>query len=130
MTVNPKWAHLPNASHIDRILSLSTANAAWADPQRSQWHDWNHELQSSVLNNIQTGRSWRSFEFYSKDIGDSWSPAWYALLALVYFDDCAYMLDSDVGELGILAAFGDQRAILLLPACKILGNHHRINTTS
>jgi hypothetical protein len=29
------------------------------------------------------------------------------------------MLDSDPGELAILAAFGDPRAVLLLSACKV-----------
>ena len=42
------------------------------------------------------------------------------LLALIAYDDCAYMLDSDPGELAILAAFGDPRAVLILPACEIL----------
>jgi hypothetical protein len=42
-----------------------------------------------------------------------------AMLALVAYDDCAYMLDSDPGELAILAKFGDPRAILLLSACKV-----------
>ena len=41
------------------------------------------------------------------------------LLALIAYDDCAYMLDSDPGELAILAKFGDRRAVLLLGACKV-----------
>jgi hypothetical protein len=44
---------------------------------------------------------------------------WDAILALIVYDDCAYILDSDPGELEILAKFGDERAILLLPACKV-----------
>jgi hypothetical protein len=41
-----------------------------------------------------------------------------AIVALIAYDDCAYMLDSDPGELEILAKFGNEKAILLLPACK------------
>ena len=49
-----------------------------------------------------------------------------ALLALCVYDDCAYMLDSDPGELAILAAFGDHRAVLLLPACKVFHSSKEI----
>ncbi len=45
--------------------------------------------------------------------------AWDAIAALIAWDDCAYMLDSNPGELAIIAALGDPRAILLLPACTI-----------
>ena len=43
----------------------------------------------------------------------------YAISALIAYDDCAYMLESEVGELRILAALGDQKAILLVPACLV-----------
>ncbi len=42
---------------------------------------------------------------------------WFAVTALIAYDDCGYMLDSDPGELAMLAKLGDHRAILLLPAC-------------
>jgi hypothetical protein len=60
-----------------------------------------------------------------------WDAAWWAarntpqyaamdaIVALIAYDDCAYMLESDPGELAILAAFGDPRATMLLPACKV-----------
>ena len=38
-----------------------------------------------------------------------------AVLALVAYDDCAYMLESDPGE---LAKLGDPRASLVLAACR------------
>ena len=47
-----------------------------------------------------------------------WEAVYDTLLALIAYDDCAYMLDSDPGELAVLAKFGDRRALLLLPACK------------
>jgi len=40
-----------------------------------------------------------------------------ASFALSVYDECGYMIESEVGELKIIAAFGDPRAILLLPAC-------------
>ena len=85
------WAHLPNAEHIDRILASLKAN-----PQ--QWVDaWN--------------------KIYPAGTTTAWDAVWGAISALIAYDDCAYMLESDVDELRILAALGDQKAILLVPAC-------------
>jgi len=40
-------------------------------------------------------------------------------MVLIAYDDCAYMIESEVDEIKILAILGDQKAILLLPACII-----------
>ena len=49
-----------------------------------------------------------------------WEAGYNVLLALIAYDDCAYMIDSVPGEIAILAKLGDCRAGLLLPACKAL----------
>ena len=46
-----------------------------------------------------------------------WQAARGVSMCITAYDDCGYMLDSDVDELKVLAALGDQKAILLLPAC-------------
>ena len=56
--------------------------------------------------------AWNAASFSSAS-----SSVYDAILALIAYDDCAYMIESEVGELKIIAAFGDPRAILLLPAC-------------
>ena len=43
----------------------------------------------------------------------------FAIIALIAYDDCAYMLESDLGELRMLAKLGDLRAILLLSAREV-----------
>ena len=50
-----------------------------------------------------------------------------AVLALVAYDDCAYMLESDPGELAILAKLGDPRASLVLAACRAV---HSLKTNA
>ena len=55
----------------------------------------------------------------SDDSDSAIGPAMDAIMALIAYDECAYMLDSDLGELGILVKFGDKRAILLLLACEV-----------
>ena len=68
--------------------------------------------------------------------GAAWNAAWVAarnaarnaayygasgaIIALIAYDDCGYMIESEIGELKIIAKLGDQKAILLLPACIVL----------
>ena len=42
--------------------------------------------------------------------------AWGAILALVAYDDCAHMLDSDPDDLRILSKLGSNAATLMIPA--------------
>ena len=114
------WAHLPNAAHIDRVIASAKANpdqweevrpaaryAAWqvvrVQAWDAAWHDMNIQHRQAAWAAGQT---------------DARNTPQYAILALCAYDDCAYMLDSDPGELAILAKFGDHRAVLLLSACK------------
>lgn len=118
------WEHLPNAGHIDRILALAKNRGPWADTNIGDREDA-IRLCGNLLDNGLLRCAWEPLANSHYSLGNSWSPAWCALLALFSFDDCAYMLDSEPGELAILAAFGDKRAKLLLPACKILDNDRR-----
>ena len=134
-----QWGHIPNAAHIDRVLASAKANPdQWAVAWTSVWkeHDkgpvtQNTELVaawSTVWDTAYTqGRHavWSSASSATNE-GVYWDPtrvsarnaAQSAILVLVAYDDCAYMLDSDPGELAILAAFGDPRASLVLAACR------------
>ena len=47
-------------------------------------------------------------------------------LTLAAYDDCAYMIESDVDSIKILAALGAQKAILLLPACIVFNETKEI----
>jgi hypothetical protein len=40
-----------------------------------------------------------------------------SVVALFAYDDCGYMIETEVDEIKMLAKLGDKRAILLLPAC-------------
>ena len=113
------WAHLPNAPHIDRVIASVKAHPdQWVGGRGVAWNtEWD------------AGRSAEWWEVRAEvwAVRTEWATAWReayetlqdALLALIAFDDCGYMLDSDPGELAILAKFGDPRAVLILPACKV-----------
>ena len=81
------WSHLPNAAHIDAILASLKTH-----PEQ-----------------------WNAARGVARDT--EWNAARSAILCLIAYDDCAYMIESEIGELKILVAFGDEKAVLLLPAC-------------
>ena len=115
MTTTP-WAHLPNAVHIDRVIAIANVSPhcravgwdkGWSVAQEKAWNiAWwlaQEEGKWDTMRDKQQSLEWGARQ---------------AMLALCVYDECAYMLDSDPGELAILAAFGDPRAVLLLSACK------------
>ena len=115
------WAHLPNAVHIDRVIAIANVSprcraVGWEAAWNAAWHDMNIQHRQAAWM-----AAWDAVRgmvrVQSRDA--EWDAARDAVLALCAYDDCAYMLDSDPGELAILAAFGDHRAILLLSACKV-----------
>ena len=126
------WAYLPNAKHLDRILE-----------SRNEYFDlWNQDDQQITCG-------------MEKDVYDGkWDEAWYTastslngrlekvwssissraiqmarspILALLVYDDCGYMIDSDPSELSLLAALGDNRAILCLPAAIVFNEIKKIS---
>ena len=125
-----EWANLPNAAHIDRVIASAKANPDhWKGSWSAQDETWNapraeawNAARGMVLVQVRNA-AWdaaRDPIRWKTEWDAAWYFAQYAILALVAYDDCAYMLDSDPGELAILAAFGDPRAILLFGACKAL----------
>ena len=132
------WAHLPNAKHIDWVIASlkvhpekwpAANNAAYNAAKNAAWHAARIAAWAAAwkaASDAAYDAAWTAAidaaRSAARDAG--WDAAWYAasdaILALIAYDDCAYMIESEIGELKIIAAFGDQRAILLLPACIVL----------
>ena len=138
-----EWAHLPNSKHIDWVLASLKAhpekwdvarNAARGEAREVAWYAAWYAAKAAAWD-----AAWdaaldaaRYAAWYATRTA-AWDAAWDAaldaayyaagdaatgaILALIAHDDCAYMIESEIGELKIIAAFGDPRAILLLPAC-------------
>ena len=128
------WAHLPNAGYIDRILeSFKSHPSQWRVACKvmscTVWHTEWVKVRNAIST---TGRD--AIWLNARDT--AWIILWQGnssasdvIAPLIAYDDCAYMLDSEVGELKILAAFGDQKAILLLPACIVFNAIRELNVT-
>jgi len=113
------WAHLPNAKHINWVLASVKAHpkkwkatrTAARSPARAAARAavWN-AARSAAYNAV-----WDAVWGAARNA--AYEAAADAIIALIAYDDCGYMIESEVGELKIIAKLGDQRAILLLPAC-------------
>ena len=113
------WSHLPNAKYIDLALeSLKSHPLLWTDAWNKTYPNGPPAALDAAL-----GAAWNATRnaVWVAAVDATWAAAVDAtrdaILALIAYDDCGYMLESDVDELRILAAFGDPRAILLVPAC-------------
>ncbi len=120
------WAHLPSAASIDRIRDSFKANpACWKDITKFSatrveidvWNDAYDKIDAFI-----------SAEMFNKifSMNQPWTIR-AACMALIVYGECGYMLDSDPGELAILAKLGDERAILLLPACISLAKEKELS---
>ena len=119
MVVN-NWRGHPNEKYINWILSCSKS-----DPM--QWPTNVSNITATI--NARDAANDIIETTPSKEI--VWDQVWYKMIlgpvrsisdplsALIAWDDCGYMIESEIGELEIIAKFGDPRAILLLPACKV-----------
>jgi len=100
------WAHLPNSKHIDWVLA-----SAKAHPKK-----WAAAYDAAC--DEARKAAWDAFDAARTAACDAGrNAAFDAIAALIAYDDCAYMIESDVDEIKILAILGDQKARLLLPAC-------------
>jgi len=125
------WAHLPNAKHIDWVIAslkenpkkwTAANNAARVAAYDTAWEAVYNAARDAARDAARNAAYNAAFlaacnAANNAARGVAYYAAWGTIVALIAYDDCAYMVESEVGELKIIAAFGDQRAILLLPAC-------------
>jgi hypothetical protein len=126
------WDHLPNAKHIDAIIASVEAHpkewaAAW-DAARNAARNAAWNAAYSAACDAARNAEWNAAGGAAADAasGAASSAAYYAargaagdaIIALIAYDDCAYIIDSRPGDLEIFAKLGNEKAMLLLPACK------------
>ena len=113
-----KWAHLPNATHIDWVInSVQTNPYAWGlvvrDAASNAARDAAWDAAGDAAGDAVMDAAWVA----------AWAPARDAVmdtvLALVAYDDCEKYLDMTPDALQVWAVLSnDPATILLLPRCK------------
>ena len=136
------WAHLPNAAHVDRILaSLKKNPEKWSTAWDVAGSAAGYEARDAAWDaagNAARGTAWEAawdtaWEAAWDTAGNAArgtvrdaaraaarDAAWVAVLALVAWDDCAYILELPEDALKVLRAVGNEQAILLSVAANIL----------
>ena len=114
------WAHLPNAIHIDWVIASVRDNLApWEAARNATWNArWDvlrDEARAEAMH-IVSFETWNAVR-KSAEVDMLGLSPWCAIVALMTYDDCAYLISSRVEEVRILANLGCPKAILLLPAC-------------
>lgn len=130
MNEQPKtaWAELPNAEHIDRIIvELKTDYRRWDtawewgesweavadEPRQAAWAATNAATRAAAWESV----VWEAQNAVSDLISHrAWDVAVDAFIALIAWDDCAHLLDTEPEQVRVLGLMGHQPAILLLPA--------------
>jgi len=116
------WAHLPNAVHIDRILASCAAHPdKWEASQTGAWSAAQTAVQTAARNaarNAAWNAAWNASQTAART--GAWSAARTAITALIAWDDCAYMLELPEDALKLLRAVGNEQALLLSAAAKVL----------
>ncbi len=129
-----KWSHLPNAAHIDAVLVslkanpddwVAAADVAWdaaLDAVRiaariAAWDAAQYAALDAALDAARIA-AWEAVRGAAWDaVRDAaWDAVRDAVLALVAYDDCAHMLDSEPDDLRILSKLGSHAATLMIPA--------------
>ena len=141
------WDNLPNAKHIDRVLAFikknpymwdATKNAAWLAAKDEAWYaallsakdeawyaawlaakDEAWYAAKDAVWNAAKDAVWNAARDAAWDAAkdEAWYAARDAVLALIAYDDCVYLLDMKADQVKILALLGQPAAVLLYPAC-------------
>jgi hypothetical protein len=140
------WSHLPNAAHIDRIIAdLQARPEVWAAAWlavKSAAGDAAWDAAWLAARDAAGGAVWLAARLAAGDAarlaergaarlaagGATWDAAGGTVAALVAWDDCAHLLDTDAEHVRILALLGHLPAVLLLPAAIALNKSMTYST--
>ena len=100
------WDHLPNAQHIDRILADVKVNP-------NNWVQALDAVYYAALDAVY-------YAAWDAARNAAWPAAWptagTAILALIAWDEAGDYLSLPADQVQVLAALGDHKAVLILPA--------------
>lgn len=137
-----KWAHLPNAGSIDRIIAHIKANpdgwdAAWdaagdaagevaRAAARAAAREAAREAAGEAAGDAARDAAWDAAWDAARDAAwaAAWDAAWDAIAALIAWDDVAPILDMSEDEARVLSMMGMHAPVLLLPAVIALNTNN------
>jgi hypothetical protein len=126
MTEHTAWSDLPNAKYIDLVIASMKKNpavwsAAWAAAKDTAW-DAAWAVARDAARNAARNAAWYAARNAAWDAARNAArgAARGAILALIAWDDCGYLLEEKPENVKMLALLGNQAAVLLYIACLAL----------
>jgi hypothetical protein len=143
MTEKTAWADLPNAKYIDLVIASLKKNpavwgAAWDAARTAVWTAaWDAARTAARAAARAAARTAAWYAARTAAWDAAWGAAWYAartaawgaVLALIAWDDCGYLLEENPEDVKMLALLGNQAAVLLYTACLALQNTKELEIT-
>jgi hypothetical protein len=128
MAAKSAWADLPNAKYIDLVIASMNKNTAAREAASSAALRAARGAAWGASRGAAWGAAWGASRTAAR--GAVWDAArdtakeaaWTAVLALIAWDDCGYLLEEKSEDVKMLALLGSQAAVLLYPACVALQN--------
>jgi hypothetical protein len=116
MTEKTAWSDLPNAKYIDLVIASMKKNpaalaAAWGAARgAARAAAWDAAAARAAARDAAWDAAWDAAK----------EAAWTAVLALIAWDDCGYLLEEKPENVKMLALLGNHAAVLLYHACLAL----------
>ena len=125
-----EWSHLPNAIHIDRLLTSLKANpekwnAVWDLAWDATWDFARGAAFNAACDAVAWSEAFTAVWKAAREVAVP-NTAWSAIVALIAWEDCAHLLNSEPEHVKLLAALGVESAILLYPACLIFSKEKEL----
>ena len=129
-----EWSHLPNATHIERIIaSLKSNPHEWVEAYGTRdaaWDECRYAARNAAYNAVcilawdaacdaayDAARNYL-IDQYDADGWGGYIAARYAILALLEYDSCGPLMDQTSEQREILAGLGVNGALLMIPMAK------------
>ena len=120
-----EWSHLPNAVYIDQILvHVKTNPEKWEEVNGTMYASAWNAAWSAVADAAVDATAWNAWNAArdavgnaARDaVGNAARAASGAILALIAYPDCAYMLNMTPEQIKIYAGLDVKGALLMIPA--------------
>lgn len=110
------WKNHPNRSFIISIIKSSKEYPEiWKVSFEEESLEWTPARDAAMeMLGIESPDWW-------------WSGACEAIVALLAWPGCSYMLDSELDELRLLSKFGNHAATFMMPAARAFGQIRKLN---
>ena len=114
MTQPTAWAHLPNAAHIDEVLASLKAHPERWDAARDAAWDAARDAAWDVAWDVAWNAAWNAARDAARDA------AWYAVAALIAYDDAGQFMKLPVGQLKAMHRLDPHPMYLLLQPAAVI----------